>query len=109
MHLTTKQIDIMRVIVAGDGRDAGGNLIPVDLDQLLERLQYATTKASIQFSIRALIKHNLIYKAGTETRRGRLRVRLAPTERGKATISASPSMSIIEPEPLVAAASLEPF
>jgi DNA-binding MarR family transcriptional regulator len=107
MKLTNKQIQIMQVIVKGEGLDAEKKFIPVDLDQLLERLPYKTTKASIQFSIRALVAHDLIHKAGQEVRRGRQRVLLSPTERGKASIAWTQPESILEPENLSAAVSLQ--
>lgn len=74
MHLTTKQIELMRVISAGNSD--GSN---VDLDQLLSRLSYRTTKASLQFSIRALINKDLIEKAAREVRRNRERQTIAVT------------------------------
>lgn len=77
MHLTVKQIELMRVIGAGNPDGS-----PADLDQVLERLSYETTKASLQFSIRALIKHGLIEKGAREKRRGRQRVLLLITPAG---------------------------
>ncbi len=82
MKLTDKQISIMDVIVKGNGIDAGGLVIPCDLDQLLERLPYRTTKASMHFSIRALAGHGVIAKTGTENRRGRRRILISPTSLG---------------------------
>lgn len=67
----------MKQIVAGDGEAA------IDLDQLLERLDYQTTKESLQFSLRALIGHGLIRKAERELRRDRIRQTLVPTTYGK--------------------------
>jgi len=97
MHLTQKQLTIMTVVVAGDGKDAAGNLIPVDMDQLLERIDYKTTKESMQFSIRALIKNGFIYKGGFQTRRGRTRVVFFPTELGKQMTKLGASTSYLEP------------
>jgi hypothetical protein len=65
-YLTTKQNQILAVIAAGN---ADGSF--VDLDQLLERLPYETTKQSIHFSIRALVAREYLEKAGVEKRRGR--------------------------------------
>ena len=78
MHLTHKQIELMRVIVAGNGDND-----PADLDEILERVRYATTKQSLQFSVRALIDHGLIEKRGTEKRRGRQRQVIAATKLGR--------------------------
>lgn len=51
MTLTDKQKDIIKTLNLGYER---GHLL--DPDELLEVLPYKTTKQSIQFSIRALIK-----------------------------------------------------
>lgn len=75
MNVTEKQMQIMSVVVKGN---EDGSFI--DLDQLLERIPYETTKESMQFSIRALVKNQLISKKDRESRRGRSRVILAPTE-----------------------------
>jgi DNA-binding MarR family transcriptional regulator len=77
MHLTVKQIELLRVI--GTGNEDGS---ACDLDQIIERINYETTKASIQFSIRALIKHGLIHKLGSEKRRGRRHVMIGITPAG---------------------------
>jgi repressor of nif and glnA expression len=79
MNLTSKQRSIMKVIIAANPDKTG-----VDIDQLLERLDYDTTKASIQFSLRALIGHGLIRKNEIrELRRDRLHTILVPTTFGK--------------------------
>jgi hypothetical protein len=68
MNLTVKQIDIMKLVVAGDDGAA------FDLDRLIECLPYVTTKASFQFSLRALERHGLLDRSThTEHRRGRIR------------------------------------
>ena len=79
MHLTQKQIELLRVI--GTRNEDGS---AVDLDQILELLSYQTTKQSLQFSIRALIAHDLIQKDAPEKRRGRTRTVISLTEAGKA-------------------------
>lgn len=82
MNLTDHQLQIMNVLRRGnlDGSS-------VDLDQLLERLAkeegWETNKASIQFSIRAMIRKELIAKAEREVRRGRKRAVLTLTELGR--------------------------
>lgn len=86
MELTTKQLSIMKVIVAGN---TDGSV--VDLDQILERLDYKTTKESLQFSLRALIAHGLIQKAGRENRRGRSRTLIKPTGMGRGLIQKEPT------------------
>lgn len=78
MQLTVKQIALMRAI--GKKNEDGSAR---DLDQILESLSYTTTKASLHFSLRALINHGLIEKLGTEPRRGRGRQCIGVTEKGK--------------------------
>ncbi|MCV5296738.1 hypothetical protein OFC42_33710, partial [Escherichia coli] len=63
MTLTDKQKDIIKTLNLGYER---GHLL--DLDELLEVLPYKTTKQSIQFSIRALIKRGLVEKGHTRQR-----------------------------------------
>ncbi|EEY5722542.1 hypothetical protein FZN30_00915 [Escherichia coli] len=63
MTLTDKQKDIIKTLNLGYQR---GHLL--DLDELLEVLPYKTTKQSIQFSIRALIKKGLVEKGHTRQR-----------------------------------------
>ncbi|MGA6514859.1 hypothetical protein ACPEF8_15985, partial [Klebsiella sp. K796] len=57
MNLTSKQKDVIKTLNLGYER---GHLL--DLDELLEILPYRTTKQSIQFSLRALIKKGLVEK-----------------------------------------------
>lgn len=82
VNLTTKQYQIMVVICDGNGNDDAGNLIPIDLDQLLERVAYKTGKDSMQFSIKALIRHGYV-KKDYEKRRNAKRVVYIPTKSGK--------------------------
>jgi DNA-binding MarR family transcriptional regulator len=90
MHLTTKQLELLTVI---GKRNPDGAAI--DLDQLIERLSYAPSKQSIQFSIRALIAHHLIQKDAPEKRRGRTRTLISLTEQGQMMIG-KPKVSIVE-------------
>lgn len=55
--LTRKQIEIMKVVCAGMG---GDSFTPVDMNALLERLGYKTSRDSMQFSLRRLVMHGLI-------------------------------------------------
>jgi hypothetical protein len=95
MELTNKQHAIMRVVVA---KNPDGS--PVDLDQILERLEYRTTKQSLQFSLRALIAHGLIAKAGAENRRGRSLPLIRPTGMGESLYLAKPVTAALEETPL---------
>lgn len=82
VRLTQKQYALLTVICDGNGNDESGKFVPVDVDELLERLSYRTDKPSLQFSIRALVKRQLIEKV-YEVRRGRKRVCYMPTEVAK--------------------------
>ncbi|ELP0880795.1 TPA: hypothetical protein RRJ08_004002 [Klebsiella pneumoniae] len=57
MNLTSKQKDVIKTLNLGYER---GHLL--DLDELLEILPYRTSKQSMQFSLRALIKKGLVEK-----------------------------------------------
>lgn len=82
MNLTVKQIEIMKAVAAGQDGAA------LDIDQLVGRLPYATTKASLQFSLRALEKHGLIDRTThTEYRRGRIRRLLVASALGMGMVS----------------------
>lgn len=87
--LSTKQIQILVEVQKGSVNDLG-EAAPIDLDQLLERLPYKTTKESMQFSIRALIRRGMLEKAGNESRRGRSRVLYRLTDYGVKTITGEP-------------------
>lgn len=71
---THKQQIVMKIVMAGN--DDGTY---VDLDQLLERIDYDTTKQSMQFTIRHLIRRGYIHKGGLELRRGKKRRVLEPS------------------------------
>lgn len=75
--LTSKQRQILLTLKM---QSADGDFM--DLDELLMRLPYRTTKQSLQFSIRALIGHGLIEKKGLAIRRGRQRRLLGLTPAG---------------------------
>lgn len=72
MRLTTKQKQILTVIYKGQGES--GNRVDVDLSNLIASLPYETTRDSMQFSIRALIKKGLISKNELELREERFHV-----------------------------------
>lgn len=78
-YLTMKQYQILSVLCDGNGNDEAGNFIAADLDELLERLAYRTTKDSIQFSIRPLVNNGFLTKS-YEKRRNARRVVLTPTK-----------------------------
>lgn len=77
-RLTKYQIELM-VAVQGGAPDGSG---VIDFDQLLEQLSWAPTKESCHFSLRALIRRNLLQKTEKLLRRGRLRVGFQLTSEG---------------------------
>lgn len=78
--LTIKQRQVLRVILDGDGHDEEGKFIAVDMDRLLELIPYKTTKQSMQFTIRTLIRNGLLHKGRFENRRGRQRITFVGTD-----------------------------
>lgn len=80
----------MRIILEIIGRrNTDGTVI--DLDQLIERVGvegYVVTKAAIQFTLRAMVRKQLIEKCGFENRRDRRRVLYRLTRHGHDTYSA---------------------
>lgn len=77
MVITSKQVLLLKAINVQEG------CLPNDLDQILEKLEYKTTKQSLQFSIRSLVKKGLIVKCEQATREGKNRRPLALTQLGK--------------------------
>lgn len=94
-NLTNKQYRILAVLCDGNGKDEKGNFIPCDLDELLERLSYDTTKQSMQFSVRALEARRLLVR-GYERRRGARRCTLTPTLKAKQLMGYTAPQSFIE-------------
>ena len=82
MILTDKQENVLSVIVKGN---ENGSFC--DLDEVIQRVFYATNKQSIQFIIRNLVGKRMIVKKETEKRRSRRRVVLCPTKSGYEFIS----------------------
>lgn len=81
MQLTSKQIELMCVITKGNGPNE-----PPDLDEIVERVRYETTKQSLQFSVRALMARGLIIRRGVEKRRCRQRQVIEATPLGFAVM-----------------------
>lgn len=61
-------------------RNPDGSLL--DLDQLIERVDYDVTKQAIQHTLRYMVEKGVVEKAGRESRRGRSRVLYKVTELG---------------------------
>lgn len=77
MRVTKKQYLLINVI--GTTNDDGDFL---DIDQILDKLPYETSKQSLQFSIRALVKNGFAEKRGLEERRGQSRIVISLTKEG---------------------------
>ena len=75
--VTKYQLELLTAVKKHE--DAGRR---IDLDELLDCLSWTPSKQSLQFSIRALIAKRMIFKAGTEVRRGRKRVCFGLDEEG---------------------------
>ena len=71
--LSAKQQNIIDVIKKGNSDGSW-----CDLDQILDNIDYTTTKESIQFSLRFLANRGYIAKLGQEKRRGKMRVVYQP-------------------------------
>ena len=82
MILTPKQESVLTVIVKGN---TDGSFC--DLDEIIQRVFYATNKQSIQFIIRNLVGKGMIEKKDTQKRRSRRRVVLCPTKGGYELVS----------------------
>lgn len=82
MVLTDKQEAVLTVVVKGN---PDGSFC--DLDELIQRLPYVTTKASIQFIVRNLIGKGLMEKKPAERRRARRRVVISATPDGYELLS----------------------
>jgi len=74
--MTPKQAEVLKAVAKlnPDGT-------PLDIDQLIEAVDYEVTKPSIQFTIRSLIGKEYFIKKNI-TRRGRRRVVYIPQEKG---------------------------
>ena len=66
--MTGKQLETLRIIA---NEENGGK--PLDLDEIMSKLSFKTTKQNFQFVIRALIKRELIEKLECETIRHKKR------------------------------------
>ena len=94
LYLTTKQVGIINALKRLN--DDGSFL---DLDQLLNKLPYRTTKQSLQFSLRALIEHGLVMNHRREVRRERRRRVLSLTTTGYKRMGFGADLEKIEVAP----------
>jgi hypothetical protein len=80
-QLTAKQLELLRVVAKGNEDGSA-----CDLDQILDRIRYCTTKDSLQFSLRILAARGMLVKLGVETRRGAKRRLIGITPAGQAAV-----------------------
>lgn len=85
--LTRKQFAILNIIVEGNEAGADPLDVLVDLDQVIERIPYLTSKAAIQFSIRSMVEAGFIVKSKRQKRRGASRALYSATEIGSYRIN----------------------
>lgn len=78
LRLTRRQLNIIKTI--GKLNPDGSSL---DLDQIIENVNYEVTKPALQFSLRFLRQGGVIEKLGIEKRRGAKRVIYGLTPFGK--------------------------
>jgi DNA-binding MarR family transcriptional regulator len=88
LRLTKKQVELMSIIIR---KNEDGSA--VDLDQILARLSYVTTKQSLQFSIRALVQKGLIVKQELEKRGSHARRTVVATDYGRQVLGPRDSKS----------------
>lgn len=102
-RLTVYQAELLETVGKGDPVGQPGD--PIDFDQLLDSLSWNPTKASAHFSIRALVRRNLLLKLPElRLRRGRMRVCFQLTDAGKAALD--PRLELNNPLPGDSALSL---
>jgi len=80
--MTPKQRSVLSVICNKNPADGKH----VDMQQLLELLDYPSSRDAVQFVIRSLVKKKLIVKLPHEFRRGKKRVVFAATGWGKQSV-----------------------
>lgn len=77
--LTTKQRQLLKVIVLGNLDVKGDRISNVDYQQIMNRIPYTCTRESIMCSIRILKDQGWIVLAGKELRSGRMKQTVEPT------------------------------
>lgn len=92
--ITGKQLEALRVIA---NEEHGGRA--QDLDQIISRLSYKTTKQNFQFVVRSLIKRELIEKLECKTARGKKRRFLKITPLGLNRLENEPKRADGIPDP----------
>lgn len=100
-RLSKKQTQIMQTLCAGNTDDSGAIISWLDMDQLLERLPYRTTKASMSFSIRYLIGKEMLVKGRRELRRTKVRNVIIPTNLGFSLINKTRPLGFYEDDDIV--------
>lgn len=95
--LTTKQRQIMKIVVMGNLDISGNRISNVDVYQLQNRLEYETTRESLMCSLAILKKLGWIIPGGKEKRDGRMKQTLQPTADAIRVVSTpKPSVPVYE-------------
>lgn len=82
MIFTTKQKQIMACVIFGESPNEKTEVLDewLSMNELVEYVPYETTRDSMQFSTRALIKKGLIKKGQRVLKNGRWHTPLIPTD-----------------------------
>lgn len=96
--LTTKQTQLLKVVVMGNLDKRGDRESNVDVYQLRNRVTYETTRESLMCSLAILEKQGWLIKAGKEIRDGRMKQTLEPTAQAIRVLKPSTLESDLVPE-----------
>lgn len=96
--LTTKQRQIMKIIVMGNLDAAGNRVSDVDLYQVKNRLPYETSRDSLACSLAILKKQGWFENGGKELRDGRMKMTMKPTATAVRVMTPSRTAEKEEPE-----------
>lgn len=99
--LTTKQREILKLVIQGNIDKTGARVSNIDYHQMLNRLPYETSRDSLMCSIGILEKQGWLVKSGKELRDGRMKQTLEPTAVAirvvaPAPVASTPAMIEIE-------------
>lgn len=94
--LTTKQRQLLKVIVMGNLDKTGARVSHVDYQQIMSRIPYTCTRESIMCSIRILKDQGWIVLAGKELRDGRMKQTVEPSAVAIRVITPPPAQKVPE-------------
>lgn len=94
--LTSKQRQVVKIVVMGNLDSKGDRESDVDVYQLQNRLPYETSRESLMCSLAILKKQGWIVNGGKENRDGRMKQTLKSTPQADRVIN--PPVAVKEPE-----------